>query len=87
MTDMRSIRTELGLTQEELADRLALHQTTISRMETGSMAIDRRTSLALNSLLLSHRSAVSADGGGNAAPQHDASSGKAGEVSAAAGAA
>jgi len=87
MTDMRSIRTELGLTQEELADGLGLHQTTISRMETGSMAIDRRTSLALNSLLLSHRSAAPADDGDVSARPGGVSSGKGGEVSAAAGAA
>lgn len=51
MMDVRAVRQELKLSQTELADKLGLHQTTISRFETGSLPVDRRTALALESLL------------------------------------
>lgn len=50
MTDMRVIRQELKLTQAELAERLGVHQATISRFETGELPLDRRTELALLAL-------------------------------------
>lgn len=50
MVDMRTVRGELGLTQAELATKLGLHQTTISRFETGELPIDERTELALDAL-------------------------------------
>src|SRR5688572_29699571 len=50
MIDVRAVRQELKLSQAELADKLGLHQTTISRFETGDLPIDRRTELALAAL-------------------------------------
>jgi transcriptional regulator with XRE-family HTH domain len=50
MVDMRTIRQGLKLSQAELADKLGLHQTTISRFETGDLPIDKRTELALLAL-------------------------------------
>lgn len=50
MNDMREIRIKLGLTQAELAERLGVHQATISRFETGELPLDRRTELALLAL-------------------------------------
>lgn len=50
MIDVRAVRQELKLSQAELADKLGLHQTTISRFETGDMPLDRRTELALEAL-------------------------------------
>lgn len=51
MEDIRDIRRQLGLTQIEFADRLGLHQSTISRLEGGSLPVDKRTSLAAKALL------------------------------------
>jgi transcriptional regulator with XRE-family HTH domain len=56
MTDMRAIRQELKLTQAELAERLGVHQATVSRFETGELPLDRRTELALLSLRSDPRS-------------------------------
>jgi transcriptional regulator with XRE-family HTH domain len=50
MADMRTIREALKLTQVELAERLGVHQTTVSRFETGELPLDRRTELALLAL-------------------------------------
>lgn len=50
MVDMRAIREELKLSQSELADKLGVHQTTVSRFETGELPIDKRTILALAAL-------------------------------------
>jgi transcriptional regulator with XRE-family HTH domain len=50
MIDIAAIRKELNLTQAELADKLGLHQTTISRFETGEMPLDKRTQLAVEAL-------------------------------------
>ena len=50
MDTIRSIRAELKLTQIEFADLLGLHQSTISRLESGELAIDKRTLLAAQAL-------------------------------------
>jgi len=50
MTDVRAIRREMGVTQIELAARLGLHQSTISRLESGDLPVDERTALALEAL-------------------------------------
>lgn len=50
MEDVRTVRTALGLTQAELAEQLGLHQSTLSRLETGALAVDARTRLALEAL-------------------------------------
>jgi ribosome-binding protein aMBF1 (putative translation factor) len=52
MNDIRSARERLGLSQVELAEKLGLHQTTISRFETGDLPVDERTDLAIELLLL-----------------------------------
>ena len=51
MTDMREIRRHLGLTQIEMAERLGVQQSTISRYERGDLTVDKRTMLALDALL------------------------------------
>ena len=51
MDDLLSIRKTLGLSQAELADRLGLHQSTISRFENGDLPLDKRTLLAAQALL------------------------------------
>ena len=50
MSDVRSVRTSLGLSQIELAMKLGIHQSTVSRLETGDMPLDARTRLALFAL-------------------------------------
>lgn len=52
MMDMREARKALDLSQAELAARLGVHQTTISRFETGDLEVDARTGLALRALLV-----------------------------------
>ncbi|WP_069066453.1 helix-turn-helix domain-containing protein [Sphingobium sp. RAC03] len=51
MNAIRDARLRLGLTQIELAGKLGLHQSTISRFEKGSLPIDERTELAVEALL------------------------------------
>ncbi|BEV00101.1 helix-turn-helix domain-containing protein [Novosphingobium olei] len=51
MDDIRHIRRKLNLTQCEFADRLGLHQSTISRLERGDLPLDKRTLLAAQALL------------------------------------
>jgi transcriptional regulator with XRE-family HTH domain len=51
MSYIRDIRRQLGLTQTEMADRLGLNQSTISRFERGDLPVDKRTALAVRSLL------------------------------------
>lgn len=50
MDTVRDIRKALNLSQGELAAKLGLHQTTISRFETGDLPVDERTRLALEAL-------------------------------------
>jgi len=51
MDNIRDIRRQLGLTQIEMAERLGLHQSTISRFESGDKPVDKRTALAAQALL------------------------------------
>lgn len=51
MDTIAAIRAALGLTQAEMADRLGLNQSTISRMENGDQPTDKRTMLAAQTLL------------------------------------
>ena len=50
MDELRETRKTLGVTQVELADLLGLHQSTISRLESGALPLDGRTRLALEAL-------------------------------------
>lgn len=54
MDNLRDIRRRLGLTQIEMGERLGLDQSTISRLENGALAVDKRTALALQALLAAH---------------------------------
>lgn len=53
---LRAARTELGLTQAALGERLALTGTFIGMMERGSDKIEARTDLSIRYLLVEHRS-------------------------------
>lgn len=50
MTDFKSIRAALGLSQDELAKKLGVTQSTVSRLETGAIPLADRTKLALEAL-------------------------------------
>lgn len=63
MTDIRDIRTSLGLTQAELATRLGIHQTSVSRMEKGDIPLDARTELALVALVMQSAGAAVLEAG------------------------
>lgn len=58
MDDIRQIRQALGLTQSEFADRMGLHQSTISRFERGDLPLDKRTLLAAQALLAGSQAAA-----------------------------
>ena len=51
MSKLKDIREALGLSQAEMADRLGVHQSTISRFETVNLPVDKRTMLAAQALL------------------------------------
>lgn len=51
MSSFRDVRIALGLSQADMAAKLGVHQTTVSRFETGSLPVDERTALALDALL------------------------------------
>ncbi|SKB26943.1 helix-turn-helix domain-containing protein [Sphingopyxis flava] len=51
MDNLRDIRRQLGLTQIEMGEQLGLDQSTISRFESGALAMDKRTKLAVQALL------------------------------------
>lgn len=53
MADIRTIRHKLGLTQDQMAEKLGVTQATVSRFETGVLLVDRRTQLAVEAILLS----------------------------------
>lgn len=48
--DVKQIRIELDMTQQQLADALAMNNNTVSRWETGKVAIPRRMQIALDML-------------------------------------
>lgn len=51
MFDLRTIRkNDLRFSQAELADKLGLTQSTISRFENGELPLDERTKLAIEAL-------------------------------------
>jgi transcriptional regulator with XRE-family HTH domain len=52
MENIRDIRRQLGLTQTEMAKRLGLNQSTISRFENGDLPLDKRTELAIKALAM-----------------------------------
>ena len=51
MSSFRETRRTLGLSQADLASKLGVHQTTVSRFETGDLPVDERTMLALDALM------------------------------------
>lgn len=61
MTDFRTIRQTLGLSQGGLALKLGLNQSTISRFETGDLQVDERTRLALDALVMQSRAKAPAE--------------------------
>ena len=61
MDDIRAIRTRLGLNQAELASKLGIHQSTISRFERGDLTLDDRTRLALEALVMRAELAAAAN--------------------------
>lgn len=48
--DVRTLRKSLDLSQAELAARLGVTQSTVSRWETGELPLSKRDLLALDSL-------------------------------------
>lgn len=48
--DVKQIRIELDMTQQQLADALAMNNNTVSRWETGKVVIPRRMQIALDML-------------------------------------
>jgi len=50
MSEIKDIRVHLGLTQAEMAERLGITQPTLSRLESGIIAANKRTLLAAHSL-------------------------------------
>lgn len=51
METIAAIREALGVTQADLAEKLGLDQSTISRMERGELVPDKRTMIAARTLL------------------------------------
>jgi transcriptional regulator with XRE-family HTH domain len=52
---LREARRKLDLTQQALADALAVTQVTVARWETGVLPIDRRTAMAIAHLSCKRR--------------------------------
>lgn len=50
LMDITAFRQAYGLTQSDLAAKLGVDQATISRLETGKLAVNKRTLLALEAL-------------------------------------
>lgn len=50
MEAIKHTRKALGATQAELAAMLGINQSTVSRLERGTLAVDPRTALALEAL-------------------------------------
>lgn len=51
MESILDIRKALGISQTEMADRLGLHQSSISRLERNEIVPDKRTMIAAQALL------------------------------------
>jgi len=58
MDNIQTIREALGLSQAEMAEALGLHQSSISRLETGVLPTDKRTLLAAQALLAKKQEAA-----------------------------
>ena len=58
MDSIQAIREALSLSQAEMAERLGVHQSTISRFETGELPTDKRTLLAAQALLANRKDAA-----------------------------
>jgi transcriptional regulator with XRE-family HTH domain len=56
--ELRERRESAGLMQQEIADALGVHWTTISRMERSVVKISKATSIALEQILSSRKSPV-----------------------------
>ena len=51
MNEIAKIREILTISQSEMAEKLGLNQSTISRFERGDLPVDKRTALAARALL------------------------------------
>lgn len=51
MDSILEIRKSLGISQTEMAERLGLHQSSISRLERNEIVPDKRTMIAAQALL------------------------------------
>jgi transcriptional regulator with XRE-family HTH domain len=49
-TELRLLRTAIGLTQVQLADAIGMHPNTVARMERDELLITRRTETSLRLL-------------------------------------
>ena len=58
MDAIKQTRKALGATQAELAAMLGLNQSTVSRLESGALDLDARTSLALEALAARGRATI-----------------------------
>lgn len=61
MSEIKAIRDSLGLTQAQLAVKLGVTQSSVSRFETGEIIPDRRTILAMQALQASTVPALSGE--------------------------
>lgn len=57
MQTIKQIREALKLSQAEMAERMGLAQSSISRFETGELPTDKRTLLAAQALLAADKAA------------------------------
>lgn len=55
--DIREARKALNLTQAELAEKLGVDHSAISRYETGAVAPDKRTMIALSAIFAQEKAA------------------------------
>ena len=52
--ELRTLRKQAGLTQEQLADLLSIDRMTVSRWETGKVPIDTITAIAIHAVVDAH---------------------------------
>jgi transcriptional regulator with XRE-family HTH domain len=57
MDNITDIRRALGISQAEMAERMGLSQSSISRFESGDLPLDKRTLLAAKALLQADKAA------------------------------